>query len=161
MPAYALLGWIAWWTLFATLMIRPLADLTGLKILKRMLVQRKWIGDAMFLIGCFHVTLILSAYMLNLSVFWNPQYWDFRLNWPWGMLAMITLTPLFITSNKFSIRLLKRNWKRLHLIVYGAFIFAGIHIYIFSREPLLTLLPMGIWMTAWVWARRLRRKQNS
>src|SRR3990167_1437193 len=40
-----------------------------------------------------------------------------------GLLAFLTMTPLFLTSNDYSIRLLKKNWTRLHKLVYLAALF--------------------------------------
>jgi sulfoxide reductase heme-binding subunit YedZ len=158
MSLFTLLGWITWWTLFATLTVRPLADITGLKILKYVVAYRKWIGISVYLIACIHITLILTSKALNLSIFWNPQYWNFNTNIAWGMLTILVLTPVFITSNKYSMRLLKRNWKRLHKLVYVAFILAGIHIYVFNRDPFITLVPIITWFILWLWTRNIRQR---
>lgn len=147
-----LAGWIAWWILVATMIVRPLTDVTGINILKRLIPYRKHLGIAIYLIAWLHIILIFLAYAFNLSIFWTPRFWDFNRKIAWGMVAILTLTPLFLTSNKISIRLLKRNWKRLHRIVYAAFIFVGIHIYLVEREVLLTLVPIGIWAVLWIWA---------
>lgn len=65
-----------------------------------------------------------------------------------GMSALILLFPLALTSNKVSMKFLKRNWKRLHRVVYGAAVLAGIHFFLsfktLNRTTALYLGLMGI-----------------
>ncbi len=44
-----------------------------------------------------------------------------------GFTALMILLPLAITSNQWSMRQLKKNWKRLHRLVYLAGILVIIH----------------------------------
>lgn len=44
-----------------------------------------------------------------------------------GFIGFVLLVPLFVTSNKYSQRLLKKNWKRLHQLVYVIGILAAVH----------------------------------
>lgn len=57
-----------------------------------------------------------------------------------GFAALMILLPLAITSNQWSMRQLKKNWKRLHQLVYAAGILVIIHfIWLVKsdiREPL-------------------------
>ena len=58
-----------------------------------------------------------------------------------GFAALMILLPLAITSNRWSMRQLRKNWKRLHRLVYVAGILAVIHfIWLVksdTREPLI------------------------
>jgi len=44
-----------------------------------------------------------------------------------GLLALIIFISLLLTSNKWSIRVLKKNWKRLHILVWAAIPLAFFH----------------------------------
>lgn len=44
-----------------------------------------------------------------------------------GMLALVLLVPLALTSTRASIRRLGANWKRLHRLIYPAAILASLH----------------------------------
>ncbi|VAW36829.1 hypothetical protein MNBD_CHLOROFLEXI01-3619 [hydrothermal vent metagenome] len=60
-----------------------------------------------------------------------------------GLLSFLLLSALAVTSNKWAMRRLKKNWKRLHRLVYLAGIFATFHAIlatnaskrIFARDP--------------------------
>ena len=78
----------------------------------------------------FYVVLHLLGYL------WFDQFFDWEEIWfdilerPFitiGMVAVVLLTPLAITSTKGMIRRLGKNWKRLHSLVYLISILAVIH----------------------------------
>ena len=57
-----------------------------------------------------------------------------------GLLAFLTMTPLFLTSNDYSIRLLKKNWARLHKLVYLAALLILFHlIFQFNNKAVIAL----------------------
>jgi len=57
-----------------------------------------------------------------------------------GLLAFLTMTPLFLTSNDYSIRLLKKNWTRLHKLVYLAALLILFHlIFQFNNKAVIAL----------------------
>jgi len=45
-----------------------------------------------------------------------------------GILAITLITPLFATSNDYSVRLLKQKWGQLHRLVYPAAFFVALHL---------------------------------
>jgi sulfoxide reductase heme-binding subunit YedZ len=51
---------------------------------------------------------------------WHWLAWPMQLYIALGLLALLILTALAVTSNRWSMRYLGRNWKRLHRLVYGA-----------------------------------------
>jgi len=51
-----------------------------------------------------------------------------------GIIGLIALFIGYITSNLFSLKLLKRYWKRVQQIAYLAFLAAGIHIFLFKHD---------------------------
>ena len=111
--------------LLLTLAISPLRRLTGWGQLLRL---RRMIG----LFSYFYVVLHLFAYL------WFDQFFDWTEIWfdilerPFitiGMVAVVLLTPLAITSTKGWIRRMGKNWKRLHLLIYPISILAIIHFF--------------------------------
>lgn len=94
---------------------------------------RRHIGLASFFYASGHVVL----------------YGTFDLGWDWhefvedaghkpfvlaGVTAIVLLTPLAITSTDAWMRRLKRNWKRLHWLIYPAALFAVLH-FIWLSKP--------------------------
>lgn len=87
---------------------------------------RRALGDWSFFYACLH----LSVYLLFDARF-DPGYiFEDVLERPYitmGAAAFFLMLPLAVTSNKWSHRLLKRNWVRLHKLVYPAVIAVCIH----------------------------------
>jgi len=123
--------------LLLTLLVSPLRRILNWPQLLR---TRRMLG----LYAYFYVVLHLSGYL------WFDQFFDWEEIWfdilerPFitiGMVAVILLTPLAITSTKGMIRRLGKNWKRLHSLVYPISILAIIHFWMMVkldiREPVI------------------------
>ena len=109
--------------LWLTLLVSPLR-----RILKwpQLLRTRRMLG----LYAYFYVVLHLVGYL------WFDQFFDWEEIWfditerPFitiGMVSVVLLTPLTLTSTKSMIRRLGKRWKQLHLLVYPISILALIH----------------------------------
>ena len=46
-----------------------------------------------------------------------------------GSIALLGMVPLALTSNRFAMRTMKRNWKRLHYLTYGIAVFIIAHLF--------------------------------
>ncbi|MBA4337027.1 hypothetical protein C0416_04640 [bacterium] len=145
-------AWAAWITLLIIVLSRPLADLLQVKFIRKIQLKRKWIGLICGAMVVLHVVVYSITFSVSLKFFFDSSYWDFAKFTGWGGLAFVTMIPLLLTSNNYAIRLLKRNWKRLQRLTYLFFIASGIHIYMVGGKWPLTLVPMAIWLTLWVWA---------
>ena len=56
----------------------------------------------------------------------------------WGLIAFILLLSLAVTSNDYSLRKLSfKRWKRLHKLVYLAFVLAGLHNILIEKADLI------------------------
>ncbi len=62
--------------------------------------------------------------------------------WVWFIALMMTM-PLLLTSNRWAIRKLWKNWKRLHRLAYGIVIFTILHIVLISWYK----NPQTVWYT--------------
>lgn len=109
------------------LFVKPLSVLfRPIGLLRTLVGLRRQAGIVMFYFALFHflyfaasqagspITLLLD--ILNMM----SAYW-------YGAVALLILTPLFITSNAISTRVLKKWWKRLHRIIYIALPFILLH----------------------------------
>lgn len=124
------------WTLrllLITLLMTPLKNLSGWYWPVRV---RRMLG----LFSFFYASLHLTTYL------WLDQFFDWHEIWldipdrPFitvGMLAFVLLVPLALTSNKFSVRKLGRNWKRLHRLAYVIPVLGVLHFWWLVKADIL------------------------
>lgn len=131
-------GWWALALLLATLTITPLRRLSvwlsrraaarwgrRLSDWNLLIRQRRQLGLWSFAYACLHLGLYagLDAGSLH-EVLADLVERPFIA---WGMGCFLMLVPLAATSTQAAIRRLKRNWSRLHLLVYPAAVAALVH----------------------------------
>ncbi|HTL98436.1 MAG TPA: protein-methionine-sulfoxide reductase heme-binding subunit MsrQ [Holophagaceae bacterium] len=125
-PVQYLLWALGWWALLwltATLALTPLKRLTGWAWLQRF--QRP-LGLFAFAYAALH---LLTYALLDQAGAWGQIPGDL-VKRPFifvGMLALLILLALAITSTKGWQRRLKRHWKRLHRLIYLAALLAVLH----------------------------------
>ncbi len=93
---------------------------------------RRPLGLAAFFYALVHATLYVS---LDLDFRWAELAADVRQK-PFvlaGLAALLLLVPLALTSSDHSIRRLKRNWYRLHTLVYPAAALAALHFILLTK----------------------------
>lgn len=121
---YAELGGYAWYLVMLILFLTPFAQITNLKLLKTLKAWSRELGVASFWLFLFHAAGLIYHYQLTeLSYFTNPKDMLF-----WGATAGIGMLILGLTSNNFSVRLLKKNWKRIQRISILVLFLAAVHI---------------------------------
>ncbi|WP_086643353.1 protein-methionine-sulfoxide reductase heme-binding subunit MsrQ [Acetobacter sp. DsW_063] len=116
------LGLWAYRFLLASLLITPLRIAFSINLI----VYRRVLGLLCFSYAAMHVLAYLA---LDLR-------FDFRIFGDditkrpflvFGMLTLLCLSPLALTSTNGAIRRLGRNWKKLHRLAYVALVTASIH----------------------------------
>ena len=109
--------------LLITLAITPLKKFTGLTWPVNL---RRMLGLYAFFYACLHLTVY---FWLDQSFQWQAIIEDIvkRPYITLGLTAWLLLLPLALTSNQFSMRLLRKNWKRLHRLVYIAALLVVVH----------------------------------
>ena len=137
------------WTLrflVITLAISPIRKFTGQAVLIRF---RRMAGLFTFFYACMHF----------LTYIWLDQYFD----WPFiikdivehpyvivGFATFLILFSMAVTSPRFMVRKLGKNWVKLHRLVYPAAFLASFHfIWLVKsdiREPLLYLALFSVLM---------------
>ncbi|MCI5038745.1 MAG: protein-methionine-sulfoxide reductase heme-binding subunit MsrQ [Donghicola eburneus] len=131
------LGLWALWLLIAGLCITPLQRLTPLRLIK----LRRPIGVVAFFYVLVH---FLTWLVLDVQI--PSQIVADIIKRPYvtvGMVALLLLLPLAVTSNNWSIRKLGARWRTVHKLVYPAVLLAGLHMVMqakgFQLEPLVYL----------------------
>lgn len=146
------IGLYGLWVLIATLAVTPLRRLTGISLIR----YRRALG----LIGFFYIVCHLAVWLFLDVQIWS-QIWADILKRPYitiGMGAFALMIPLAITSNNWSIRKLRKNWGKLHKLVYPAVLLGGIHFVMLRKgwqiEPLAYLAVIIVLLLARIsWSR--------
>jgi len=87
-----------------------------------LLRNQRTIGIWTFILSMAHICAVVSLHRMNLL---RPEfYWQSSS----GLLIITIFTLLTVTSNNWSIKRLKRNWKRLHSLTYVAALIMPWHI---------------------------------
>jgi sulfoxide reductase heme-binding subunit YedZ len=115
--------------LLGSLAVRPLVQIGKLRALQS---WKKILGLLGFFYGCVHALIYMAL----------DQGWDFgelaedftkRVHIRFGMIALVLLVPLALTSNLWSQRTLGRKWKVLHRLVFPSTLLIGLH-YMLARK---------------------------
>lgn len=131
------LGDIAEYFLILILFIKPIAVLFSSKTLMKIVSYRRTLG-----IACFWYFVV---HMIGLIILLNLKFLDiFTVSRVFFcVLAAIGLFLLAITSNNISMRILKRNWKRVQYLAYPALFATLAHTSIATTGKLTKLYIIG------------------
>jgi len=123
---YKDLGNPAIYTLMLVMFIKPISVIfEQINIFRTILSYRRELGILSFWFFFFHASgIIYTQQILKLEYY----YFSFENLLFWGLISALTMIILAITSNMFSVRLLKNNWKKVQRISYIAFIAALLHV---------------------------------
>lgn len=93
------------------------------KIPKYLLKNRRVIGVLSFIFAVLHGWLLVKKQ--------NFDYLDFKTYWVYvqGVSSFLVFTLLAITSNDWSVKRLKKNWKKLHNLTYLALFLVTWHVW--------------------------------
>lgn len=154
---FPLLGNLSLMLLGITLFVKPLAAIFKINFLWTIVSWRRELGLLVFWLFFFHAAGLI--YMFNL---YKPEMWaDFPIGLYFGLVAGLGLLLIAPTSNNYAIRLLKRNWKRLHYSVYVIFLFALLHRALIKGEYIFPLSIFFIFVILKVIEFRKLKKQST
>jgi methionine sulfoxide reductase heme-binding subunit len=123
------LGLYALQFLIATLCITPLRRFTGIMLIR----FRRALGLLTFLYAALHLTVWVT---LDLAFRWG-EIWADIVKRPYilvGMIALLVMVPLAVTSNNSSVRRLGGQvWQRLHKLTYLAAALGALHFVMLSK----------------------------
>ncbi len=145
---------VAFYILLGLLFIKPLTLIfSDIRLFAKLLILRKqfWVLMLWFFLGHFIWTVLSIWYK---DIFFLIQAQGLKSYFVWGILAGIIVFLLWITSNVYSMKLLKKNWKRLHKLVYPALLFTALHIYFIAGDVIPLVITVLYWVVkiiAWKW----------
>jgi sulfoxide reductase heme-binding subunit YedZ len=191
MPLF-LLGWDA---VFGNLSVNPIDDFTdrtgkaAIVILlfslactpantvfgfRRGMTVRKSLGLWAFAYATLHLLVFIG---LDYGFSWELIFQDALLGKQFiiaGFIALLILVPLAITSTRYWMRRLGKNWKRLHQLVYAAGVLAVVHFLLLVKadrtEPLIYATVLAVLLLLRVpqvrksivkWRKELTSKRSS
>ncbi len=93
---------------------------------------RRQLGDLMFSLACAHFTWMRLFFYLRVGL---PVWHQIAPLEYLGFSALALLAPLFITSNDWSLRTLKKNWQRVHNLIYLAMWGIALHTTLTNLYP--------------------------
>lgn len=113
----------SFFAVFLVMSIRPLSDVTGIIFLKRLVILRKGFGvfSASIIVGLMLQRILISPAAYFESLLSVSHYALF------AHVADLAGLILLVTSNVFSQRLLRSNWKRIQRLSYVYFYAGGIY----------------------------------
>jgi len=115
----SLSGNLALFVLTLTISIRPLVQVfPKIFFLKKLLAKRRLIGNTSAIFFIIHFLTLLP---------YIPFTADPRDRVFYGLLAAPLMLILFLTGNDLAIRILKRRWKTLHLLIHPLFLLVLTH----------------------------------
>ena len=155
-PGEAIVHFLGEWAIRVLLLafsISPLRDLLKQPFIAR---QRRMVGLFAFAYAALHLFAYLFFYI---QFEWAALLDDFveRAFITVGIAALVCLLPMAITSTHGWQRRLKRNWQRLHLLVYPAVAFAIIHLYWLTKDGFAEVFVYAIWFALLLTHRFLKR----
>ncbi len=146
------------------LLLPFLARKTSLKAFKILLGKRMWLGIYCSLFITTHVIVALGEfYSFDLSLLL------FDLSLLAGFVAFLIIAALTLTSNKYSMKVLGTNWKRLHNLVFLALLLILYHsfnlaVYFVKDLIFLILLALSLFVVAlkilYYYLPRLKQKKQ-
>ncbi|MEM7002612.1 MAG: protein-methionine-sulfoxide reductase heme-binding subunit MsrQ [Pseudomonadota bacterium] len=163
-PGEAVVHFLGEWAirvLLLALSVTPLRQVSGFRALAQ---TRRLVGLFAFAYALLHF-LAYTFFYLEFSL---AGLWDDVLKRPYitvGMAATLCLLPLAITSTRGWQRRLRRNWQRLHRLVFPAAIFAVLHFFWLTRDQFGEVILYAVWVAlllGWrFWYRPAASRQGS
>lgn len=90
-----------------------------------LMAVRRRIGVLMFTTGSMHYVWNRLFQFIKAGNF--PTLDQLPLFERFGFFGLTLLIPLFLTSNDYSVQLLKKNWDRIHYLIYPAIWMVALH----------------------------------
>lgn len=153
---------ISFGAVFLVMIVRPLADIFDTQLwLRRLIILRKGFGilSASIIVG-FMLSSILSPDSTYLASIATAHYWSLNKYVLFAHLGDISGLILLLTSNQFSQKLLKQNWKKVQRLSYVYFYAGGIYHQYVDPDSLMALYAMFIMtgLTISAWAIKIARR---
>ncbi len=123
-----LMGEISMYLLWIILFLPIFARVFRLKYAQLLMPMRKEIGILMGVLAIVHAWALVLPYpsfIFSVDFWWQNGFISYLTFW---VVALILTLPLLATSNTWAVKKLGKNWKKLHMLVYGIAIFTVLHV---------------------------------
>lgn len=127
------------------------------KIIAILTIYRRYFGITMYLFLLMHYWVLNGVLVILKGVFINPT-----LIQTYGLFALILLTPLFLTSNDFSLKTLGIWWYRLHKLTYVILFLIFFHVALqrISLWSILAGVAVFMELSSYIYSRVIRPPQT-
>lgn len=123
-------GSIGLWVLVFVLSMGQLAFiLPSIRLFGSLMLFRGELGvfSGMMVLAHFAGYLLFNGINI-VDVIDGKFYWDWQGFYFWGILGMLAMLPVLLTSNKFSRKKLGAGWKKVQKLSYLFLLFGAIHV---------------------------------
>ena len=100
------------------------------------LALKRPLGLYAFMYSAVHYLVFMAGFQFNIAAGLSATIASNMLFF--GFLGVALMAPLAMTSNKWAMKTLGRNWKRLHYLVYAIAIFIVLHLLFLGQGALTT-----------------------
>lgn len=142
------------WTLRLLLITLSISTLRRIAGWSQLIKLRRMLG----LFAFFYATLHLFTYLWLDQFFWWSEILADIIKRPFitvGMLAFVLLIPLAVTSTNGMMRRLKKNWLKLHKLIYPIAGLGVLHFFWLVkadyREPIIYLILLSLLLAERYW----------
>ncbi len=147
-------GSLARTLLLFILFLSPLSKIFRIRLLAQLMGLRRQLGIWFAYLASVHSLGYVFDPLWSDFIFHSQAEGPFGIQptYFFGSIAYVLTIPLLVTSNNFSVRLLRVNWKRVQALVYPVLFFTLLHSFLLSRTGKLdgTLVSIGLIQTALV-----------
>ena len=136
--SYTVLFAVSLFAVFLVMIIRPLADLfPGVTWIRPLVILRKGFGvlSASIIVGIMLSKVMGDGWGYVLD-FVTPEHWSLVHGAVLASIGDLSALILLITSNKFSKRVLGKNWKRIQKLSYVYFYAGALYEYLLLDQVL-------------------------
>ncbi len=129
-------GDLSVWLLIAALAVTPINNMFGGDLSQWLVKRRRDLGISSFCYALGHLAIYLLAKVEPDLIVEEGMQPGMMAGW----IALVVFVPLVLTSNGWAMRLLKKNWKRLHVLVYLATALVLAHWWMTAPDPTLAMV---------------------
>ncbi len=151
---YTFYGTLAEIGLIFILLLKPISQISGWISLRQLVGLRRPMGVTVFWLALFHGAMLIYERNLLWSDMMGLDNYLF-----YGVVALLGMIILGITSNNFSLRTLKKNWKRVQYLAYPVLFLTLLHSAMAEGEMIKFYVVSTLFVALKVWAHQKTRKR--
>lgn len=151
---FIVMGKISLWLFVFIMFIKPIAVISHNDFFNRRMHYRKQLGILTFWFFLFHALGLIYIMKLQLDYFFLIPHLFFSLIAGLGMLI------LTITSNKYSVKKLKKNWKRIQYLAYPTFVFTLVHVALAQDKMQIFYIITSLYIILKIFQFRIQKRKS-